>query len=263
MLSLSVPSDPTPAYGDCTCDCHRSPGVSHIVACCYPGSPEPDGSEAPDMRWPGDAAGTDAVIAGVGVSVAGLLERAAAILASLSQCEDSAGKDRDALAAGWLSDYAALLAAEGSAQAPRNAAQLAEYFSAHPIEPLKGPAPKHFPRRAADHGRPLDPGFAFFLEEAEAPAPQHSAKERGRALLERHRGAVDEVIGQARTLREEHAARLRGIKSPQLRALAQRCGLPMENASGAPAVTTAAPCAPKCSFYPDCRCGDEAGYRGQ
>ena len=25
------------AYGGCTCDCHRGPGVKHVMACCYPG----------------------------------------------------------------------------------------------------------------------------------------------------------------------------------------------------------------------------------
>lgn len=26
------------AYGGCTCQCHRVPGVKHVVACCYPSS---------------------------------------------------------------------------------------------------------------------------------------------------------------------------------------------------------------------------------
>ena len=25
------------AYNDCTCDCHRQPGISHIASCCGPG----------------------------------------------------------------------------------------------------------------------------------------------------------------------------------------------------------------------------------
>jgi hypothetical protein len=29
-----------PAYGNCTCDCHRTPGVHHITACCWPGKDE-------------------------------------------------------------------------------------------------------------------------------------------------------------------------------------------------------------------------------
>jgi len=29
-------SDLPPKFGDCTCDCHRFPGVSHIMACCGP-----------------------------------------------------------------------------------------------------------------------------------------------------------------------------------------------------------------------------------
>jgi hypothetical protein len=24
------------AFGGCTCDCHRIPGVLHVMACCYP-----------------------------------------------------------------------------------------------------------------------------------------------------------------------------------------------------------------------------------
>lgn len=27
---------PSPSYNDCTCSCHRSPGMMHIVACCAP-----------------------------------------------------------------------------------------------------------------------------------------------------------------------------------------------------------------------------------
>jgi hypothetical protein len=314
MRSLSLPSDLTPAYGGCLCDCHRIPGVSHTVACCYPGSPSPSGSEAPDILWQGDTPATDAVIEGASASPAELLERAAGILERLSQCNESSWRDCRAAAALWRSYYVAMLAAEEAAAAPRNAGELAEYFSAHPIEPLQGAAPEHFQRptsRGSDPVRPLDPGFAAFLEEA--PAPALSAQERGRALLNRHRGAIDEVLGQARALREEHAAALRGIQSPELRALAQSSvitvgaevaavvlkacretprqrgapfvaawnelvknatprgepeaapptGVATENPNGADAAASAAQCAPACGFYPDCRCGDEAGYRGK
>lgn len=35
-----------PAYGGCTCACHRSPGMMHFVACCHPG---PDDIAANDL----------------------------------------------------------------------------------------------------------------------------------------------------------------------------------------------------------------------
>lgn len=31
----------TPAYGGCTCACHRRPGVMHFMACCHPSDGAP------------------------------------------------------------------------------------------------------------------------------------------------------------------------------------------------------------------------------
>ena len=31
-----------PAYGGCTCSCHRNPGVVHVVACCFPSDERPE-----------------------------------------------------------------------------------------------------------------------------------------------------------------------------------------------------------------------------
>lgn len=39
MSLVPHPNDCPPAYGGCTCSCHRVPGIMHMTACCRPGLP--------------------------------------------------------------------------------------------------------------------------------------------------------------------------------------------------------------------------------
>jgi hypothetical protein len=34
-MQLDTFENPNPAYGGCTCDCHKNSGMMHIVPCCY------------------------------------------------------------------------------------------------------------------------------------------------------------------------------------------------------------------------------------
>lgn len=107
---------------------------------------------------------------------------------------------------------------------------------------------------ARDRPLPLHPGFAAF----QAPSPQVQAHTRG--LLARHAGAIAAVVRKAPRLREDTEASIRAIKSPALRAFAARAGGTHLSVCPAPDSTR---CNRACSFYPHCRCEDEASCRGQ
>lgn len=36
LFSWPDESECPPAYGDCSCSCHRIPGVYHCMSCCWP-----------------------------------------------------------------------------------------------------------------------------------------------------------------------------------------------------------------------------------